>query len=98
MRCPFYYNNECKYDGLCVCKSNTMDQEKMVKEEILKVFSDCTPSEMALYINLNRDQLALCLDAIKPLDGLVDDEFMRSFVRVIIELSAMGLILEIRPR
>lgn len=74
-----------------------MQTERIVKEEILKAFSDVPQSEMALIINLNRYCLELCIEAIKPMEKEMSEEFMRAFIRTVIELSKMNLSFEIKP-
>lgn len=74
-----------------------METERIVKEEILKVFKEVSPSELALLINLNRYSLEVCLESIKPIENDMSEEFIRALIRTVMELAKMGLTFNIKP-
>jgi len=35
-RCPFYYNQECKHDGLCICMDDNEWKDLAIINKIVK--------------------------------------------------------------
>lgn len=74
-----------------------IDLEKIIKEEIIKAFSEYSELELALHIHKQKQLLLMCVDCYNPIlenshiSDIDKELLLRALAQLSLQLSKLGL-------